>query len=88
MIRYCLNCDAPLSNVWPWTTHNGDGLCFDYDDALWAQGGETEFQHQAVKITPEAGKLVLFPPFWTHLHRGKTLQSGIKYIATTWVGFA
>jgi len=52
------------------------------------QGGETEFQYQDVKIIPEAGKLVLFPPFWTHLHRGNTLKSGSKYIATTWVVFA
>jgi hypothetical protein len=52
------------------------------------RGGETQFQYQQVSITPEAGKLVLFPPFWTHLHRGNTLQSGHKYIATTWVVFA
>ena len=51
-------------------------------------GGETEFLFQDVKITPQKGKLVLFPPFWTHEHRGVTLQKGIKYIATTWVIFA
>lgn len=51
-------------------------------------GGETEFRHQNVKVTPQAGKLVLFPPFWTHEHRGVTLQQGVKYIATTWVIFA
>jgi len=51
-------------------------------------GGETEFQFQDVKVTPQKGKLVLFPPFWTHEHRGVTLQKGIKYIATTWVVFA
>ncbi len=51
-------------------------------------GGETEFLFQDVKIKPEVGKLVLFPPFWTHEHRGVTLQSGEKYIATTWVVFA
>ena len=51
-------------------------------------GGETEFLYQQIKIKPEAGKLVLFPPFWTHEHRGATLQEGIKYIATTWVVFA
>lgn len=51
-------------------------------------GGETEFLYQQVKIKPEAGKLVLFPPFWTHEHRGVTLQQGVKYIATTWVCFA
>jgi len=50
-------------------------------------GGETEFLNQDVKIKPEAGKLILFPPFWTHEHRGVTLQKGIKYIATTWVVF-
>ncbi len=42
MTRYCLNCDAPLSNVWPWSIGNEDGLCFNCDDALWAQDGEIE----------------------------------------------
>ncbi len=62
--------------------------------ALWylndvaGPGGETEFRHQKIKIKPEAGKLLLFPPFWTHEHRGVTLQQGVKYVATTWVMFA
>lgn len=51
-------------------------------------GGETEFLFQEVKIQPQAGKMLLFPPFWTHEHRGVTLPSGLKYIATTWVCFA
>ncbi len=51
-------------------------------------GGETEFLFQKVKVKPEQGKLLLFPPFWTHEHRGVTLQQGVKYIATTWVVFA
>ena len=51
-------------------------------------GGETEFSYQQIKVKPEAGKLVLFPPFWTHEHRGVTLEKGVKYIATTWVVFA
>ncbi len=51
-------------------------------------GGETEFLFQDIKIKPELGKLILFPPFWTHEHRGVTLKNGIKYIATTWVVFA
>ncbi len=51
-------------------------------------GGETEFLYQNIKIKPEAGKLLLFPPFWTHEHRGVTLEKGVKYIATTWVVFA
>lgn len=51
-------------------------------------GGETEFRFQDLKVAPRAGRLLLFPPFWTHEHRGVTLQRGVKYIATTWVVFA
>lgn len=51
-------------------------------------GGETEFLFQDIKVKPETGKLILFPPFWTHEHRGVTLEKGVKYIATTWVVFA
>jgi hypothetical protein len=51
-------------------------------------GGETEFLFQDIKIRPELGKLILFPPFWTHEHRGVTLDKGVKYIATTWLVFA
>ena len=50
-------------------------------------GGETEFLNQNVKVKPETGKLILFPPFWTHEHRGVKLQNGVKYIATTWIVF-
>jgi hypothetical protein len=62
--------------------------------ALWylndvpGPGGETEFPLQEVLIRPAQGKLLLFPPFWTHVHRGVTLEKGVKYIATTWVCFA
>jgi hypothetical protein len=62
--------------------------------ALWylndvpGPGGETEFLYQQASVRPERGKLVLFPPFWTHEHRAAVLQQGVKYIATTWVIFA
>jgi hypothetical protein len=62
--------------------------------ALWylndvpGPGGETQFLYQGVGVTPERGKLVLFPPFWTHEHRAARLDAGVKYIATTWVVFA
>ena len=62
--------------------------------ALWylndvpGPGGETEFLYQDVKVRPERGKLVLFPPFWTHEHRAAPVRNGAKYIATTWVVFA
>lgn len=51
-------------------------------------GGETEFRFQNLAIAPRTGKLILFPPFWTHEHRGVTLEAGVKYLATTWVVFA
>jgi hypothetical protein len=51
-------------------------------------GGETEFPLQEILVKPEEGKLVLFPPFWTHVHRAVTMEKSIKYIATTWVCFA
>lgn len=51
-------------------------------------GGETEFLYQDLKVSPRAGTLLLFPPFWTHEHRGVILERGVKYIATTWVVFA
>lgn len=50
-------------------------------------GGETEFLFQEITITPEEGKLILFPPFWTHVHRGAVAKK-TKYIATTWTSFA
>lgn len=61
--------------------------------ALWylndvsGPGGETQFLYQDVSIRPEQGKMVLFPPFWTHEHRSAVLDQGVKYIATTWVVF-
>src|SRR3970040_2197231 len=53
-----------------------------------APGGETEFDLQQVSVKPEEGKLVLFPPFWTHIHRAVTMEKRIEYIALTWVCFA
>ena len=44
------------------------------------QGGETEFYHQELKIKPKEGKLVIFPPHFTHLHRGHIPLSDDKYI--------
>ena len=51
-------------------------------------GGATEFHHQNLSIQPQAGRLVLFPPFWTHLHQNSTLEKGVKYISTTWLCYA
>lgn len=48
--------------------------------------GHTEFRHQNLKVKPEPGKVVVFPPYWTHMHRGVSPSQrgmsptlGIKY---------
>jgi hypothetical protein len=45
-----------------------------------AQGGETEFFHQRMKVAPRAGHLLMFPAGWNYMHRGLTPESGDKYI--------
>jgi len=47
-------------------------------------GGTTEFSCGKI-IQPKAGKIIFFPTTWTYFHRGKTLEKGIKYIATAWL---
>ena len=50
-----------------------------------AEGGETEFPFQLMHVRPKAGLLLLFPPFWTHLHRGVSPVSAVKYNITNFV---
>ena len=50
-----------------------------------AAGGQTEFPFQNVRIAPKAGMLLLFPPFWTHLHRGVSPENQVKYNITNYV---
>ena len=44
-------------------------------------GGTTDFSCGKI-IQPKAGKIIFFPSTWTYYHRGKTLEKGVKYIAT------
>lgn len=46
--------------------------------------GETEFLWQKVRIQPKAGRVVLWPAFFTHVHRGNPVYTHSKYIATGW----
>jgi len=48
------------------------------------EGGDTEYIYQKIKIQPETGKLVIWPAFFTHPHRGNPVYSGYKYIITGW----
>ncbi len=49
------------------------------------EGGFTEFPYQSVRAQPQAGSMLVFPPFWTHVHRGVSPISGTKYNITNFV---
>ena len=47
-------------------------------------GGGTYFKHQNYTVQPIKGKTVLFPPYYTHKHRGVLSLTQEKYIVTGW----
>lgn len=53
-----------------------------------AEGGETEFLYQNLRVPPVEGSLVIFPSAFTHVHRGNPPLKGVKYIMTGWIEFA
>ena len=48
------------------------------------EGGETELLHYSMRVKPKAGRLIIFPAYFTHTHRGNPPISNNKYIATGW----
>lgn len=48
-------------------------------------GGETYFDRQGVMVKPEMGAVVVFPAYYTHPHQALPVQSGVKYVITTWL---
>lgn len=49
------------------------------------EGGHTEFRYQKVAVAPRRGSMLLFPPYWTHVHRGAPVEKGTKYIVTSFL---
>ena len=49
------------------------------------EGGETQFELQGFNYRPRRGSLLMFPPYWTHVHRGQAVEHGVKYIATAFL---
>ena len=49
------------------------------------EGGETAFYYQELKIKPTKGTLVIFPTYFTHLHKGHIPISNDKYICNLWI---
>jgi hypothetical protein len=52
-----------------------------------AQGGETEFLEQRLKVAARKGRLLIAPAGFTHTHKGHVPRSDDKLIATSWVLF-
>ena len=49
------------------------------------EGGETEWYYQNLTIKPKKGSLVIWPAYFTHLHKGHIPISNDKYIITMWI---
>lgn len=56
----------------------------DFEDD---QGGETEFINYNKRIKPQAGRLIIHPAGFTHVHRGNPPLYGAKYVITGWVRY-
>jgi hypothetical protein len=52
-----------------------------------AEGGETVFPALNHKVSAQAGRLLMFPPYWMYQHRGMQPKSGDKYILSTYLLF-
>ena len=46
----------------------------------------TEFKHYPT-VQAKMGRLIIWPAFWTHLHRGVLPNKGLKYIITGWASY-
>lgn len=52
------------------------------------EGGGTTFIKNDLTIERETGKLIMFPPLWTHPHRGETPIGNPKYIIGSYLHFS
>ena len=46
----------------------------------------TEFMEYPT-VQAKIGRLVIWPAFWTHVHKGVIPNKGIKYIITGWASY-
>lgn len=50
-------------------------------------GGGTEFKFQNYTSEAKSGKMLIWPAYWTHMHRGIPSKTEQKYILTGWFSF-
>ena len=51
------------------------------------EGGETAFEQYGLKVEPKKGRLLVFPPMWTHLHAGRKPINKPKYIVGSYLHY-
>ena len=69
---------ASLNKLLAWMTYLND-----VED-----GGETCFPIQQIEVNPQAGKTLIWPADWTHIHYANAVTKGNKYIITGWIDFS
>ena len=50
-------------------------------------GGGTYFDNYDLTMNAVEGRCVIWPAYWTHMHRGIVSKTESKYIATGWYSF-
>jgi len=52
-----------------------------------ANNGDTEFPRESIRITPQSGRVLVFPPMWMYPHIGHPPTDNTKYILSTSVQY-
>ena len=51
------------------------------------KGGHTEFPQFGISVPPATGRMLMFPPMWTHLHAGRKPIDKPKYIIGSYLHY-
>lgn len=74
---YNIHCEVPSAGVsnrmLAWMVYLND-----------VDNGGTYFDQQNYTLEAECGKIAIWPPYWTHTHKGVISQAETKYILTGW----
>jgi hypothetical protein len=51
------------------------------------EDGGTSFKYQNIDMPAQKGLTVMWPAYWTHMHKGIVSDTKEKYIATGWLNY-
>jgi len=51
------------------------------------EGGHTDFPQMNISVPPKTGRMLMFPPMWTHLHAGRKPIDKPKYIIGSYLHY-